>query len=88
MDKLSTCRNEARKVLFRDLFFVVEKIASYDSPELAQQDGFGIAFKPERAPSVVNIGPYPQMRSGGFRLRGSLIATPRRRTRKISEAET
>ncbi len=61
MDKLTTCRNDARKVLFQDLFFIVDKIASYPTPELAQEDGFEIAFNISGAPSSLNMGSISPM---------------------------
>ncbi len=60
MTKLTTARNEARKILYKDLFFVVEQIARYESPEIAMEHGYEIAFNPGKAPKSCGcLADYP-----------------------------
>lgn len=54
MTKLATGRNEARKILYQDLFFLFDKISEFESPEIAQEEGYAFLFNGEGAPCNVS----------------------------------
>ncbi len=54
MTKLATGRNEARKILYQDLFFLIDKISEFESPEIAQEEGYAFLFNGEGAPCNVS----------------------------------
>ncbi len=55
MERLTGNRNDARKVLFRELFFLVGKIASFLSADEARGQGYEIVFNTSDAPSDENM---------------------------------
>lgn len=52
--KLTTARNEARKILFKEVLFLVEKMSGYENLAAAKADGYWIEFVSVGAPSDLN----------------------------------